>query len=253
MKKNYTNFLLAIILFATTSFSYGQNMASYTSPAAGYLDGVAFTISGHEALDAKTNQRSMTGENQSPILVWNTPVFSYDFTDSSIVTVTFESPISNLRMYLTEWSKTTVTFNHPYNKLAGWALTAASSTELVTIATGVAGTILFTEDVTTLTITTNTNSSRDAYTTFTGDAAPLGLNDVSSKVNKLKVFPNPSTDFIQVSGLISTEEYSIIDVLGAKVGSGTVSANTGIAVNNLVKGIYFLKLDRGNTFKFVKK
>ncbi|KGL59020.1 T9SS type A sorting domain-containing protein [Polaribacter sp. Hel1_85] len=83
--------------------------------------------------------------------------------------------------------------------------------------------------------------------------ATLGVNDEYTKTNKLKLFPNPSSDFIQVSGLTATANYSIYNILGAEVRSGSVSENNKIEVANLINGLYFLKLESGNTIKFVKK
>ena len=48
------------------------------------------------------------------------------------------------------------------------------------------------------------------------------------------------------------EIYKIYDVLGAEVLKGEISENKKIDIKNLRQGVYFLKFEKGNTFKFVK-
>jgi hypothetical protein len=67
------------------------------------------------------------------------------------------------------------------------------------------------------------------------------------------VFPNPTKDFISVSGLSQTVSYNIFSVLGAKVSNGSVSNNEKIDVQSLTNGVYFMELEEGHTTKFIKK
>ncbi|WP_179351528.1 T9SS-dependent choice-of-anchor J family protein [Winogradskyella vidalii] len=80
----------------------------------------------------------------------------------------------------------------------------------------------------------------------------LSVDDVA-RLNSIKLHPNPSSDFIQISGLTTVENYSIYNVLGAKVSQGTVVNNQSINIEDYSNGIYFLKFDNGNTLKFTKK
>jgi hypothetical protein len=73
-----------------------------------------------------------------------------------------------------------------------------------------------------------------------------------SNIN-LKLFPNPSSEFIQVSGLIENENYRIYNISGAEIKSGALSNNEQIDIRNFTNGLYFLKFDNGNTIKLIKE
>jgi len=76
-----------------------------------------------------------------------------------------------------------------------------------------------------------------------------------SKYNTLGItmYPNPSSDFINISGLTNTASYEISNMLGAKVQTGKVSQNENINVHSLNKGMYFVKLENIASLKFIKK
>jgi len=80
----------------------------------------------------------------------------------------------------------------------------------------------------------------------------LSIDDENILNNELSLFPNPTTDFLQISGLTNPEEYTIYNTIGNLVKKGTLHANENIEIRNFTTGIYFLKLDNGNTFKFIK-
>ncbi|WP_298494789.1 T9SS type A sorting domain-containing protein [uncultured Algibacter sp.] len=73
------------------------------------------------------------------------------------------------------------------------------------------------------------------------------------QIKGIKIFPNPASQFIHVFGLTKTENYRIYNVLGLELKSGTISNNEQIDINNLTKGVYFLKLVNGITIKFLKQ
>ena len=80
------------------------------------------------------------------------------------------------------------------------------------------------------------------------------LSATEFELNKrLKLYPNPSKDFIQVSGLAETEKYSIYNVIGVEVAKGTIVNNNSIAIQHLTNGMYFLKFDNANSIKFIKE
>ena len=88
-----------------------------------------------------------------------------------------------------------------------------------------------------------------------GQAADCSTLSTSAiqETQKISFYPNPSSDFIQISGLTNTVNYSAFNALGAKVSTGTISNNEKINIQNLTNGLYFLKLENGNTIKFIKK
>ena len=151
-------------------------------------------------------------------------------------------------------------FQSPFGIAEGATYTtdvSTSTTNQISVREGgTANAILeFTEPVTTLTFTTiSVPASGWQSITFTkGGESILGVDDVDTKTSSLNLYPSPSSDFIQVSGLTATENYSIYNVLGNKVGSGAIFDNKKIEVANLSNGIYFLKLEKGNTIKFIKE
>ena len=80
----------------------------------------------------------------------------------------------------------------------------------------------------------------------------LSNNDFNTSNPDLKLYPNPSTDFISISGIKTEKKYEIISYLGAKIIDGSLTNNEKINITSLSNGIYFLKFDNGNTLKFIK-
>ncbi|AWG20839.1 hypothetical protein FFWV33_04415 [Flavobacterium faecale] len=80
----------------------------------------------------------------------------------------------------------------------------------------------------------------------------LSTNEYNLTQAGIKVFPNPSNDFIEIIGLNEIENYEIYNTLGQVVKSGIVLENNKIEIHNLTSGIYFLKFKNGNTIKFIK-
>ena len=83
-------------------------------------------------------------------------------------------------------------------------------------------------------------------------AQAISTNDFKLK-KTIKLFPNPSTEFIRVSELSAKENYKIYTILGSEIIRGSVSNNETIDIRNLNSGVYFLKFDNGITKKIVKK
>lgn len=91
---------------------------------------------------------------------------------------------------------------------------------------------------------------------FTGDGtstSTLSINEVELTIINLKVYPNPASDYITISGLKKTENYEIYNLIGQKIRKGITTNDESIDIQNLIKGIYLLKFENGNTLKFVKE
>lgn len=100
---------------------------------------------------------------------------------------------------------------------------------------------------------TSTDFINSNFDSFMGDVdTVLGIDDVDFANTKISVFPIPSVNYIQVSGLTTPKIFNIYNVLGAKVVQGNINNNQKINVSTLAKGLYFLKLDRSKTIKFIK-
>jgi len=69
----------------------------------------------------------------------------------------------------------------------------------------------------------------------------------------LNLYPNPSNEYLNVSGLKKNENYTIWNTIGNKMKNGSISNQEKINIQNLTNGRYFLKFQNGNTFNFIKK
>ena len=79
----------------------------------------------------------------------------------------------------------------------------------------------------------------------------LSINEV--RLQKVSIFPNPSSNSLVVVGLDNTENYEIYSAIGQKIAIGQVSNNIVIDIQNLSNGLYFLNLGNKRTFKFIKE
>ena len=77
----------------------------------------------------------------------------------------------------------------------------------------------------------------------------LGVNEFTS--NKFTIYPNPTSNLLHISGINEVESLEILDLNGRqlikKAGINSVD------ISDLSKGVYFLKLNNKETFKFIKK
>ena len=80
----------------------------------------------------------------------------------------------------------------------------------------------------------------------------LSTEDFLTK-DDIKLYPNPTSHFIQISGLNKTENYKIYNSLGQEVLVGAINSNYRIETLQLINGLYFLEFDNGRTFKFIKE
>ena len=66
------------------------------------------------------------------------------------------------------------------------------------------------------------------------NSSAQAISNNNLKLNKtIKLFPNPSTDFIKVSELTAKENYKIFTILGSEIKRGSVSNNETIDIRNL--------------------
>jgi len=70
---------------------------------------------------------------------------------------------------------------------------------------------------------------------------------------KIKTYPNPSTNYISLSGLAESQNYTIYNMQGKQVLRGTVTNDHKIEVKFLTKGMYLLKLENFEIIKFIKE
>jgi hypothetical protein len=82
-----------------------------------------------------------------------------------------------------------------------------------------------------------------------GRIATLGTNDFS--VNKFNIYPNPTSNIINISGDNTIEFLQIFDVSGKQL--ITKKDSNSVDVSKLSKGTYFMKLNNKETLKFIKE
>lgn len=82
-----------------------------------------------------------------------------------------------------------------------------------------------------------------------GRIATLGTNDFS--LNKFNIYPNPTSNILNISGDITIENLQIFDVSCKQLISKKDS--NSVDVSSLPIGIYFMKLNNKETVKFIKQ
>ena len=83
-------------------------------------------------------------------------------------------------------------------------------------------------------------------------SSTLSISDYNFN-NLVNVYPNPSSDFIKITGLSRIENFKIYSSSGKVIERGSISNKSIINIENLSKGLYFLKLNDRNSIKFLKK
>lgn len=97
------------------------------------------------------------------------------------------------------------------------------------------------------------DNTRRSIARLSGGTAPLSNNEF--QIDKLKIYPNPVKDILNVANTNNFSNYEIFNLLGSKIISGTIT-NGQIMVSDLTNGIYIIKIKDGNkivTNKFIKK
>jgi hypothetical protein len=80
----------------------------------------------------------------------------------------------------------------------------------------------------------------------------LSIEESSIK-SDVKLFPNPSSHFIQVSNLKESEIFKIYNVLGNLVLEGSISENNMIDIRHLNIGLYIIRIENNGAIKFIKE
>ena len=103
--------------------------------------------------------------------------------------------------------------------------------------------------------------------TFSGDTAFLETDyifevgieegvlstDEFNRNQNVNLFPNPSSNFVEITNIQEAQNYSIINSLGQRVLEGTVTSDNKTDIRSLNNGVYYLKLDSGKTLSFIKE
>ena len=98
--------------------------------------------------------------------------------------------------------------------------------------------------------------SNYGWTITDGGLDCTSLDTETFETNSIKLYPNPVTSSlnVQVDYNLINQPYTIVDGLGRVVLSGSINeVDTAINVEQLSKGIYYLKLSDSNASKFIKE
>jgi hypothetical protein len=95
---------------------------------------------------------------------------------------------------------------------------------------------------------TVSTSSNDGCIVF---SEPYGINSLDEISKKIKIFPNPSSNFIEISDMDNISKISITDINGKSVYE-TTENKTVINISKLNKGIYFIKIETEKEIIFTK-
>lgn len=255
MSKFYKTLLLNVFFLIATLNTYSQISAIYSSTnqntKTGTLDGVPFAFSNFvNNTQIGTFDYSGTDYSSLPL---SSNQSSFEFIDGEEWTLTFDTPIQSLKLYTKFWRTSDIEFSQSFTIISGTGMQNPSGNILSSTEFG-NGIIQFNNPITTLSIINNsgTFSGFTAMTIVAGDAL-LSTDDFVINKKSIKLFPNPSTDYIQISGLTKKENYKIYSILGNEIKSGNILKQEQIDIQNLTNGLYFLKFEDGNTIKFLKE
>ncbi|WP_407557225.1 FG-GAP-like repeat-containing protein [Winogradskyella sp. 4-2091] len=74
-----------------------------------------------------------------------------------------------------------------------------------------------------------------------------------SELEKVSIFPNPTTDFLNFEGFDTSMNVTVFDALGKQVLIKTISNSEKLDVSQLAAGIYTIKLNDKFSTKFIKE
>jgi hypothetical protein len=80
---------------------------------------------------------------------------------------------------------------------------------------------------------------------FVEQVNPTGIKTESGK-NTITVYPNPASEYINISGQITGADIEIIDVFGKRIYFQKSPANTEVNILSIANGVYFLRLSRSD-------
>ncbi|WP_299834080.1 T9SS type A sorting domain-containing protein [uncultured Tenacibaculum sp.] len=96
------------------------------------------------------------------------------------------------------------------------------------------------------------NWSYDSTTQFSTNCSTLSTESFNYK-SKIIVYPNPSSEFIQIDGLNDLKSLKIYSLTGRLLYNNLVFENKKVKIDHLSSGIYYLIFDNKLKIKFIKK
>ncbi|MCB0460477.1 MAG: T9SS type A sorting domain-containing protein, partial [Flavobacteriaceae bacterium] len=78
------------------------------------------------------------------------------------------------------------------------------------------------------------------------------LSNNHFEVKKVKLFPNPTSDFLRLANISGENNIKVLDVCGKVVLTENIQNKEYIDVRELKSGLYFLYLDNQSPMRFLK-
>tara|TARA_R110001592_G_scaffold162584_2_gene395883 strand:- start:7013 stop:7879 length:867 start_codon:yes stop_codon:yes gene_type:complete len=277
MNKNYLSIILSLLLVLSSKYTSAQSTEDFESEISGsniFTDnGQSFTISSESADTFGIYFYSGAGWNGNSIddvFIDNTGniILSGDGTSFTISTTDgVDITIKSFYLFVSNrdingpGTPTTVTIEGRRNGnnvftviksdgiVNGSAYTPNNGYTFIDLATE-GGTDNSNKNIDKIIIRTTGNADYLSLDAFTWDSGSLSLDDFGK--SNIKIFPNPSSDFIQISGLNQTVDFKILDLLGKEIKKGTIHSDGKINIQDIAKGTYSLKLGNANGIKLIK-
>lgn len=84
------------------------------------------------------------------------------------------------------------------------------------------------------------NENQVEYLTFRANATTNGITDNS--LEKISLYPNPATDFINIADGSANTRFEMVDILGNKIKTGKLDLNGNHKINtsSVLNGVYFI-------------
>ena len=92
----------------------------------------------------------------------------------------------------------------------------------------------------------------DVWSFTTGETLSINTNEIE----QIKVYPNPTTDILNIKTSLEINRIEIYDLLGKNIKSYTKVSNSAIDISQLETGLYLVKVyskDKSKTFKITKR
>lgn len=77
------------------------------------------------------------------------------------------------------------------------------------------------------------------------------INSIEEEVNNIKIYPNPSSDFIYIESNLKISHFTVCNLIGKKQKIKIDLESNIIDISNLENGIYFININH-QIFKFIK-
>lgn len=84
-------------------------------------------------------------------------------------------------------------------------------------------------------------------------SAIIAVKNKTYRQKTITIYPNPSNNTISIKNITSKTTYKIFDAIGNVITDGIYQPYMEIAVDQLPAGIYFLKMQDGYFFRFIKE